>query len=390
MNQLRPSVETFFDTATGEVLLGAAAYEERVMQVGPLAVRSLPEILHADEFSYHRRDFVPGFKNRSFTREECLDMGHWLLQLLRQTDGAVERPSEKDIERFYHLGLGPSKAQLRRASLFGSVRDFQTALGVAPRWTAYTRWSTDDIIRYGARVAKQSDDPVETAVFEDRYTKHTGPSTVLIRRRMGGLRRFYEHLGKPNIHEWDRSDYVSWGVDVMHANEGRFHWGMPIYLAKQQRGPGTKAITTKFGKMSAFIGEIEQAYTEIVESHQATRAQKLAEYRHDISTGALPPELDNVDDEAFLVHAAAYQLCKALLPRTTAVDVVSFSRVKPDELTDVLNKKKFSQDTILRYAMEHAIDDILWPIQPDTALRVPQEAIENAIEKSRTRQQRAR
>lgn len=306
MSSSRPPAETFFDTTTGEVLLGTAAYEERILQTGPLAVRSLPELLRSEDFPYQRRDFVPGYKNHSYTREQCIGIGHWLLALLRQTDSTAERPSEKNIERFYHLGLGPSKAQLRHPSLFGSIRGFQTALGVAPQWVAYSQWSVDDIVRYGSKVAKQSDDPVDMADFDEWYAKHKGPSTVSIRRRMGGMRRFYEHLGKPNVHEWDQSDYVSWGVDVMYANGGRFHWSMPIYLAKQQRGPGTKAITAKFGKVSAFISETEEAYTEITESQHAVRTQKLAEYRRELSMGSMPAELDDTDDTAFLINAAAH------------------------------------------------------------------------------------
>lgn len=40
--------------------------------------------------------------------------------------------------------------------------------------------------------------------------------------------------------------------------------------------------------------------------------------------------------------------------------------------------------------MEHALDDILWPMKANAGLQVPQEAIDDAIKKSRERQQKAR
>jgi hypothetical protein len=114
--------ETWFDTRTGDLLVGEAAIEERQLEAGP-AIKPLNEIINAQTFEFSIKDFEKADIN-DWTREDYVSFGKWALRIINEAD--TEQPlTERKLQRFYKLGLGPEKSRLRRPERFGTYARFQ-------------------------------------------------------------------------------------------------------------------------------------------------------------------------------------------------------------------------------------------------------------------------
>src|SRR4051812_35026996 len=119
--------EFWFDINEGKMVVGAAAYEEAVMQSMPGDIVPLPELLVGPNFPYQPGDFTEKGSRQVWTREEKQMLGHWALVVLEAATGEPRMlKSEPHLERLHILGMAPST---KAFDTFGSFHAFRELIG---------------------------------------------------------------------------------------------------------------------------------------------------------------------------------------------------------------------------------------------------------------------
>jgi hypothetical protein len=112
-------------------------------------------------------------------------------------------------------------------------------------------------------------------------------------RDIGGLYKLLELAGYTVIQNWDRSDYIEWGIKVMRANDGEVpSQSMVDYLSQQDKGPSASIVTTRFdGSMTNFQREVIEGFYRHKQETEACDQEQLSKIEADIKSASIQLEL---------------------------------------------------------------------------------------------------
>ena len=351
--------EYWFDTRDGALLVGEAAYEARQEEAGPdmADVVKLGELLLADEFPIDESYKPPG--GRVWDREEVLEIGCWVLQVLKSEVGS-EDPllTREHLYRLSKLGLGPSLAPVRRH--FGTLGQFREEIGYTDK---YGNWSQDQFAAYAKKVARRVGGRPTRGDYTLAGRLGDGPNIDLIAQR-GGVRALNELIGYPDITSWDHDDYVLWGARVKDANNGsQLTARMLGVLSKRKRGPspGIIASPDHFGSLAKFQAQVDEEWAR----QQATKEMHLQEgtsfYKELVAQDAEGVLRASVPSEQMAI-VARYRIAKDCVPDVADAQCRAWAALNTGEFTSRLRNHRISKAHVEMVAVSLDLFDDLWPM----------------------------
>lgn len=303
--------EIWFDTACGELLIGSAVAEARMQEMGNMVV-SLPALISGEEacppaLPIDRRPV------NGWTREEIVQAGQWALSLLEQASEGPVTLKQVHMRRLYELGLGPHWGRQRHFSSMGELRR-ETGSAKGPDKGLFDYWSACDFATYAAKLSRQIGRRPRHQDYALAAKQQGGPGMWVINQRFGNVGNLNELAGYPNIRTWDNDDYVSWGVRVMRANDGRpITYGMMEALSRRQQGPSEYPIVKRFGAWSEYKKQVLKQFQAEEHERQDRVSARLDNYRTLVTAGILPSRLRPASDEELRSFGSRYTLASHLL-----------------------------------------------------------------------------
>lgn len=291
--------ETWFDTRTGELLVGTAAIEQRLPESSPGDVVPLHELLTAKEFPYHPGEF-PVSSTASLTPEKMLEMGHWLVTLEHNV-------IRQYLRRLNAIGLG---FNFRNQTDFRTMGEYRIALGLerGREYGLYDDWTLRDLVKEAYKVSRKVGGRPEGK----DYIAH-GLSIKFIEKN-GGVRRVNELIGYPNFHEFDEDDCRLWGAKLVRVNGPEvLRVSVIRELSKNDRGPSYERIRAACGSWFDFVKASNQEAQRQSAFEKSRRENKLAEYRRLISCKKLPDYCEVMNEDDLLEFGGRYKVVKSLL-----------------------------------------------------------------------------
>jgi hypothetical protein len=318
----RQSPAFYFDTASGTILVGEVAMRDHIESGHhPQDVRELGDLLRDTGIDIGPNDYPTKLEIESWQRSDYLDYGHWLVKLTRH-DEAVHTLNRDTLVRAGYLGIGPRVARFTSRLRFGSLSQYYQELGIdrTHKVGLYDEWTQHDFIEYATDlVAEIGRKPNNKILWERHRAGLSGPSPYLIYQRFGSLGTWLEFAGFPNIHAWEETDYIEWGVKFMLANDGRLPTARGLNkLSSLKRGPSSRVVLNHFDKLSFYQKLTAEAYEIELDRRESLREYKLQSLQDSLETGDLPAELfaDATSECDLITRSAKYQVATQLLPHT--------------------------------------------------------------------------
>jgi hypothetical protein len=283
------------------------------------ALIPLVDFVERPDFSAETRPDTVGVSE--WTPTDYVQHGHWIKALAEDRRGSSGPTQpllsnlEGTLDRLHTLGLGPSDYRVRRR--FRTMPLYREACGLPAtnhlnkRQTRFSSWSTSNFVEYARELQRSLDGRLpERPDYAAAAKGGRGPSPTLIGTRVGGLGILRELLGYPNAaRNWDREDYLDWGVRVMEANQRvGFIALLSVVLSKRRQGPSDRTIATHFGGWEMFRLEVLQEQA----ARQQQRAEKIAGYRSQIAEEKLPPHYAKLTDDKLIAAGARFHLAQRL------------------------------------------------------------------------------
>lgn len=311
----------WFDRSTGKLVIGEAAYQERLEQAFPSDMVPLADMLDGthsgadDDNNYVGR----GERFPPQTDEELVMYGEWLLRAMQRADPRAGLEL-KTFDRAHALGLGPSKSTILRR--FGSIYALRDRID-APHFLpdgSFDDWTTDRFVENAARLSASLGGrrPTE-AQYRDWARRGEGPGVFVIKQAFpgGGLSALNERIGFPYVKAFEVEDFYQWGVRFMRANDGRLI-GVPELDVLSAKGcaPSETAVYNNVGPIGAFRQEVLRRY-ENEEADRGYHAEVLMKVFDALDTSDVAGIAKWSDDKK-QQYAAKYLLAEACLPRADA------------------------------------------------------------------------
>jgi hypothetical protein len=302
--------EFYYDVSSSQLLLGKVALDNHIESGGhPADVYRLGSLLRDEELEMGGVN--DSMDTKQWTRTDFLSYGKWLINVVDPpTKPKSKTLNVKIVERAKKMGLGAGLDAIRSPHNFGSMRSYYDHLKLdnAQRIGTYKRkfedWELNDFVNHIKKVARRLDKkPTKQDLYRMSRRNRKSPSPDIIARRYGGFRKVLEYAGFPDIHSWEREDFINWGVRCMLANDGKLPTVVMIdYLSSKKAGPGSPTVIRRFGKVRVFQEETALAYQKEVERRRQDREDKLNIIAKGIDSGSLPKELfDDVEDESEII-----------------------------------------------------------------------------------------
>lgn len=273
-------------------MVGEAAYQDALETSLPGDLVPLVDILAAKEFTLDTStyDRTPFPRNRP--AEEMKVYGQWVLNILAEAEAPIELATRHfDLMAKLRLGSGPRPV---KHALGHSIWDVAQALGAEKKFApkgAYVDWDIHNYIVNAEKLALSMRDranPKPTDLDYEQWAREgKGPSPAVIHAQTGySTRQMNELIGFPNTHEWDKDDFLSWGVEVLAANDGTLNRHIISLLSSDRRGPSVSAIFNRFGSLHRFKELVAdraawqdgQPHTETDETRLAKHVELLAKH----------------------------------------------------------------------------------------------------------------
>lgn len=270
-------VEIWFDTRTGDQLIGEAAVSQRLEESGPGDVLPLKDIVLADSFPYRYGDFEP-FHSQELTREDFINYGRWVINLL-SSDERFSELHVKHLQRLARLGVGPGRGAIkqRTGSEFGQYR---TEIGVPIQEREnFGHWTRRHHVDRMRRLEAQYGRKPTSRELNIASEAGDGPPNWAMNASTGGTPAdINELIGYPNVRAWDTEEpFIRWGAQVMAANNGRPLTDSVIrVLAGRKRGPSEKTIRENCDSTARFQELATQRYITDPTSYQTRSADARA------------------------------------------------------------------------------------------------------------------
>ena len=322
---IRPNPRYYYDIASGQLLVGATAYDHHIEAGGhPADIRDLAELLYSDEPITIRHNKPEYFA--SLDNSEILQTSLWLYGALTRylADKKISNRqrvwNERIIARAGIMGLHPGSTQLTHKDRFGSISNYYSHLGDVSAAIKYPEVARDEAIDYVRQVHDELNRMPTKAELDERFkSTHNGlPYQVIVTRVPGGLTR----IGKEFGYITNGHDYKAWGVECYLANNHVFpNQDIMEMFGKTKKGPWYRYIGERMD-FPRYIHNIkrehDEAYRQITE---------------EVSTGILPPEVTagNPGDSTVVSRATRYRLISALIPR---IDERSKRQIVGQDLTE--------------------------------------------------------
>jgi hypothetical protein len=421
--------EFYFDTPTGDVILGVgataarftvtsaetfgamieAADERKKMRPPPPPVR--PEDIPDGVLPIHELILTPGefpfdssnYKRqtpRVWDRDIWLAFGAWAVRALRADNARREQPTlmREDIDRFNLLGICAGYKSIHYHFRTMTALRHELNLPTGKITDVYTNWTIADFVAYAHKVSQSlRRQPGHTGrpSREDyaawsRKLRGKGPGPKVILDRVGGVSALNEFIGFPDIKSWNEEDYYNWGIDVLTANPGRKLSNFILnILSKREHGPSAGYIGARFG-ISNFQRKVtewqalKQQETSEAEQEWATLYDTLVERKF------ITPSTDKLSASEKTVIAARYEVARHCMPTAKPETLDSIARKDSGLVADIRRRSNQTVDAayIEMVASSLRVFDYVFPIDRDLGhLYVSDEEL-NAIRYARARTNR--
>ncbi len=359
--------EFWFDTRDGALLIGREAAIPRLNEAGS-DVLPLAEILEAEEFPYGIHEYDKT-EVEDWTKEDYINYGRWVLNIIK-TEEELQPITRRHIVRLYQLGLGPRHTHMLEACQAKTWWELRREVGSPPGHDIgrFLEWTLQDFVNYARSLEAELKRKPTELDYAQASIKRDGPTPRIIDSRLpGGVGYLNENLGYPNIHNWTKDDYVSWGAKVIKANGGRTITSQfPKILSKRKRGPSDRTIYNHFGNWDNFITQAEEEFIQLEQEARTSRVSKLKHYTEMVKDGTLPTEFSNLDEEQLIQGAAKYLVVSKCAPDLSSYQKLVISQRQHTYVEALMNAKEgLTAGKIEIIAISLEVFDDIWPMKED-------------------------
>lgn len=300
----------------------------------------------------------------------------------------------RHIERVRALGLGPSKARL------GVLSTFKEAIGALPAGMYRQEAENDNVtncyfkdmpderfVRHAAAVAKKTGSRPTRADY--RAARRPGvPGALAIIDRFGSIAALNEYIGYPDYSEWDKDDFIQYGLNFLAANDYNTSLLVTTVLdipARAKRGPWPTTVSKYFDDWAGYK-------TAVLDAFRTERTQKTDRYRAMTAIGRLPVDFEGLHDAELDQVAARYLVIRDVVPQLDDKAKVRWALGTPSgQLISRLRSYNNVLNTgdIESAAVTHGVFNDLWPPAYVPYLHVTPQDHKASLRRSRdTRTQR--
>lgn len=316
----------WFEMSTGSLVVGEAAYAERLEQTPPGDLVPLAELLLGAVATEGAAKAPKGTYKVRVSNDELESYGSWLLNVVREKDS--EAILNTPILRNAHvleLGINPEAVMKR----FGSLNELRTRIdspSFAPFGT-FKNWSTEDFVDnanklsliLGDRKPKKSD-------YREWARTGNGPGPNVIQSSVaGGITQLNAYLGFPDINSFEHEDFIEWGVRAMRVNNGMPLGVIPLtVLSKRGCGPSEGPIYEHFSSVTSYAALVTERYTY----EESLRDEHTAELLSRFEEFYIPQSPNPADwsEERKLQFSARYTVASYCLPGVPAEQIFNISK----------------------------------------------------------------
>lgn|GEM_PF-1544023 len=389
--------ELFFDTPTGEVIVGVGAaalhinphagdslaYLETVTSSTlDLSKRKLPDIeaevdasavpLHAliahKEFPYVIGDY-PELDTKNWGRDAYIRYGRWAVQVMAAAPEAQARVTSRltrdQLKRLRVLGLGPRYEKIGEE--FKTLSNYRQEIGIHPGRLngQYANWSRQNYAKYGAKLAQRlgRKPTINDYIAAYRDPKYKGPGPGVIEVRVGGIRDLNDMIGYPDITKWDTDDYVDWGMRVSKVNPGReLTTSLISVLSRRKRGPSIHPIYQHFDSFPSFQKEVADGIMFQAEDEADAVNRWLAAYDKLVSNKILPVPETKLSGYDKAIIAMRHRIAVNCLPNTKNETLATIA-AHTSLIGNIRRASKYSVDAgqVEMIASSLGVFDFIWP-----------------------------
>jgi hypothetical protein len=301
------AAEAWFDTRTGDILIGQAAAADRIDEAGPV-IRPFRDVLLDEPFQYGPHDFDKA-DTQGLDRDGLIRAAQWLINVVNSADTEPDQDISKELIRHAHwLGAGASYWMYceYRLGIANLSQEIQQPVDYSPL-DRFDGWTTQDFVRHASQVAATTPGRRPRAGDYKAYSKaHVGAPTLdNIQARGLNISDLNEHNGFPNVRQWEEEDYIRYGAKVVMINgEDMFKRDTIVVLAAKDRGPSYATTISRFDNWENYKAKV----MEHVATTRADTARKVSDYHHMIEDGQLPVAYAVLDEGSLLKTAGSHLL----------------------------------------------------------------------------------
>jgi len=348
-----------FDAKRGQII----SPDEAVLADDTSALLPLRDLLMADELPFKKGDFEKP-DPKLWDKERFLEVGKLVLATIEQ-DGERWPITTEHLGRMATLGLAAGSRTFRR--YFDDFTIFKQEIGSPIRYDrlVYAEWGTTDLVQYAKDTMKELSHLPRIVDYGRNFDQGKGPSYAWIEDRVKNVGELNECLGYPNTRNWDKADFLDWGVNVMTANPGKdFSLNIVAALAADGRGPGRRTISEKYGKWVLFREDVENEFRTRPKIKQQERDAKLNRYQSMLERGIIPPNIMPVAKNRLLAAGARYIVIQDCAPDLIVSEKREICRTPINKFIRLMLKSKpnLTAGYIEMVADSHGVFDDIWPL----------------------------
>jgi hypothetical protein len=344
--------EFWFDSRTGDILVGRDAAAPRLDEAGP-DIYPLPELVAARELpidvsSYDR------LHHSHFSRQDLITMGAWTLRLVELGHGEQQPLMRRHWDRMYLLGIAPN---FKSQPYFRSMGELRKELGQKRGldYGCYDEWTRSDWMDY----AKEVRDNAGRKPTKEDYAAADGPGLGIIRENFGTTGNLNELIGYPNFRRMKPDEYVEWGAKTAErVGLDAFNYFWLEDAAKDDEAPSEAPIRRHFGTWTRF--------RKLVEARISERGARLAPYREKARNGDLPTDWAIETDDMLASTVARYELAHTVLSKYDSSDLIA-QRIARHKQVDIYEQLKqvrpeITLEELQREALQLGVYDTIWSL----------------------------
>jgi hypothetical protein len=209
---------------------------------------------------FYPRGFIPPV-------EDLMERMKWIKEYAMQheyTEQEIESMNFHDL-----LTWGSSRRLSPDPQLVYKMLDSDTTvirkhIGMEKR-NPKRQYTPNDLFRFGATVIEENGGPLSFQELDEKYAdEFVGSPYGTIRTVFGTLTNFWLEFGYfTTMRAIDKEDLLNLGVRWAIQHEGTIlHTGQIRRLSPQNLFPSQQAVINRFGRISVYREEVEQAYQE--------------------------------------------------------------------------------------------------------------------------------
>jgi hypothetical protein len=380
--------EVLFDTEKGRIINPLLAHN-RVQDTD--IVVPLEHLLETQNFTYVLGDFQRP-ETEGWSRFRSVSVGKLALRALK-TDEAPQPLRTRHMSRLAILGMIPVPDIYKKH--FSDFYAYKRTIGSPIRYDRirYADWTPPDYIDYARLTVEDLGREPAIADYDLKFDRQEGPSFARIQSVMGGIKKFHEHIGFPDISGWDKDDFVIWGIQVMKANPD-IDISLPMIdiLAERHRGP---SVWTVYNRMPGGWSELKRKVSEEgsvqIAAEKVARARHMIQFDRLITEGrlVLPVPAERLTDAEKLRIYGRYTVAQNALPDSSVKELSGIACHERRSLVTMLQQAKdtLKPGYIEMLAVTDNVFEYIWPPEERTdCLRVTQDEIDVVVRNKTARE----